>query len=101
LLVCSGADLLVTASLLHRHPAFYESNPVAHWFFARWNLAGMVLFKFSLVGLAIALSELIERRRPGWGKVILWLGCAGALYALSKGLRLYLGFDGLPASGGD
>jgi hypothetical protein len=85
----------MTASLLHAHPAFYESNPLAHWFFARWNLAGMVLFKFSLVAGVIALSELIERRRPGWGKLILWLGCLGALYAFAKGFRLYLGIEGL------
>jgi Domain of unknown function (DUF5658) len=50
LIVLSLADLLVTYSLLRRGPAFYESNPVAQWFFARWNIAGMALFQLGTMG---------------------------------------------------
>jgi hypothetical protein len=56
-------------------------------------MAGMVIYKFALVGFVIVLSEIIERRRPGWGKFILILGCAGALYAFSQGYRLYHALD--------
>ena len=93
LLAASVADLFMTITLLRQHPGAYESNPIARWFYGRWNIAGMVLYKFAIVGFIIALSELIERRRPGWGKFIVILGCAGALYAFTKGYRLHGGFD--------
>lgn len=90
LLVLGAIDLYLTFTLLRRSPAFFEANPVAHWFFARWNMAGMVLFKFAVLGFAIAASELIERRRPGWGKFVLAVGCFGTLYAIHKGYTLHL-----------
>lgn len=99
LLACSVADLFMTITLLRQHPGAYESNPAAQWFYARWNLAGMVFYKFGLIGFVIALSELIERRRPGWGKFILILGSAGALYAFTKGYRILGGFNTPPADG--
>ena len=59
----------------------------------RWNIAGMVVFKFASIGTAIAIGEFVERRRPGWGKFVLLVGCAAAAAAFWHGLRLYLGFD--------
>ena len=90
LVALSAADLFMTFTLLRTSPAFFESNPVANWFFARWNMAGMVLFKFSVIGGVIALSEIIERRRPGLGRFVLLIGCAGAGYAVYKGFSLYV-----------
>ncbi len=78
LVLLSMADLLLTYALLRRGAHFYESNPVAQWFFARWNIAGMTMFKFGLVGSIIIMGEIIESRRPGWGRAILGLGCAAA-----------------------
>ena len=79
LIALSAADVLVTYILLRRGPAFYESNPVAHWFFLRWNIAGMAVFKFSAMGLVIVIGEIVERHRPGWGRVLLLikLSCNG------------------------
>jgi hypothetical protein len=34
LLALSAADLFMTFALLRTSPAFFESNPVAQWFFA-------------------------------------------------------------------
>ncbi len=90
LLALSAADLFMTHSLLRRGPAFFESNPVAQWFYARWNMAGMVGFKFSVIAFVIVLAEIIERRRPGMGNVVLAVGCLGAIYAFVVGLRIYL-----------
>ncbi len=101
LVILSGADLFMTYTLLRASPTFFESNPVAQWFFARWNMAGMVAFKFSIIAGVIALAELIERRRPGRGKFVLMVGCLGAVYAVIVGLRLYLGHGAAPAGGGD
>ena len=33
LLFLSAGDLFMTFALLARNPAFFESNPIAHWFF--------------------------------------------------------------------
>jgi hypothetical protein len=90
LLFFSVADLLMTFILLSISPAFFESNPLAQWFFARWNMTGMVIFKFGLIGGVIAVAEFIERRRPGWGRFVLLVGCVGAAYAFLTGLRMYL-----------
>ncbi len=86
----SLADLLMTYALLRAGPRFYESNPVALWFFRHWNILGMTLFKFAVVGAVIGLSEVIERSRPGWGRLVLLIGCGAAAYAAVSGLRLYL-----------
>jgi hypothetical protein len=90
LIVLSFLDFFMTYTLLRAHPMFYESNPVAHWFFERWNVVGLIAFKFTVLGGAIALSEFIERCRRGWGRLVLWIGCLGTAYAVCKGVTLYL-----------
>jgi hypothetical protein len=101
LLVLSITDLFVTFSLLRTSPGFYESNPVALWVFQRWNIAGMTIFKFGAIAIAITLGEFIERRRPGWGKAVLLVGCAATAAVVWHGLWLYLGFAPMPIVGGD
>jgi hypothetical protein len=98
LIALSAADVFMTFYLLRTSPRFYESNPVAQWVFQRWNIAGMVIFKFAAIGIAIVLGEYIERRRPGWGKFVLLVGCAAAAVVFWHGLKLYLGFDAMPAA---
>ena len=88
LVLVSACDLLMTYTLLWRGAHFYEANPVAQWFFQRWNIAGMTFFKFGMVAVIVVLSEIIERHRPGWGKAIVLLGGAAALIAAVHGLRL-------------
>ena len=95
----SIADILDTFRLLHASQAYYESNPVAYWFFARWDMRGMIVFKFASIGFAIAAGELIERRRPGWGRLVLWVGCVAATAVVWHGFRLYMGLPGLPIPG--
>ncbi len=97
LIILSAADLLMTFALLQRSELFFESNPIAQWFFAKWNITGMVFFKFSLIGGVILLSEIIERKRPGWGRFVLLIGCVGAAFAVVQGGRLYLA-DMLPVA---
>jgi hypothetical protein len=90
LVALSAADLFMTYILLWTGQHFYESNPVAQWFFARWNVAGLTGFKFALVGLIVVLSEMIERHRPGVGRAILLLGSLAALVVVVHGLRLFM-----------
>lgn len=97
-LALSAADLFLTFALLQNHPRFVEANPVARWILERWNVAGMVVFKFGLVGFVITLGEVIERRRPGLGRLVLLLGCCVTAFAARRGLGLLLGVD--PGSSG-
>jgi hypothetical protein len=90
LVVLSAADLFMTFTLLQTSTRFVEGNPVAQWFLARWNIMGLVFFKFSMIGGVILASEIIERHRPGWGRFVLLVGCIGAAYACFQGLRLYM-----------
>ncbi len=101
LVTLSLTDLFVTFNLLRTSPRFYESNPVALWVFRRWDMAGMTLFKFAAISVTIALGELVERRRPGWGKAVLLVGCAATAVVVWHGLRLYLGFEPMPIVEGD
>lgn len=91
LIVLSAADLLMTVKLLRTSPRFFEGNPLANWFLARWNVAGLVMFKFGILAGVTVVSEFIERRRPGWGRLVLFIGCLGAAYAVYTGLKLYMG----------
>ena len=84
----SVADILITYALLRRGPSFYEANPVAQWFFQRWNIAGMAALKFSVIGAVIAMSEVIERKKPGWGRGVILLGCAASAAVVWHGARL-------------
>lgn len=101
LLALSATDLFVTFALLRTSPRFYESNPVALWVFSRWNMAGMTFFKFGAVAVAIALGEVIERRRPGWGKAVLLVGCVATAAVVWHGLRLYMGHGLGSIAGGE
>jgi len=101
LIALSIADIIMTCTLLRTSHIYYESNPVAGWFFARWNMTGMVVFKFAAIAFAIALGEMIERRRPGMGKLVLLIGCAAAAAVVWHSLRLFLGVPGLSVGGGE
>src|SRR4051794_35434648 len=58
LIALSMLDLLTTYALLRSYNDCYEANPVADFFFRRWNIFGMTMFKFSLVGVVIAACEI-------------------------------------------
>jgi hypothetical protein len=90
LVLLSLADLIVTYALLQRGIGAYEANPLANWWFRRWNVAGLAIYKFLLIGLIVTICEIVERHRPRLGQAILWLGCAGATVVAVRGLHLYV-----------
>ncbi len=91
LVALSVADLMTTYHLLRTHPKFYESNPVAQFVFARWNIAGMAVFKLSVVAFVVTVAEVAERKRPGLGKLVLFVGCLATGAVVFHGLRLAFG----------
>ena len=92
LIALSLLDLLVTYALLSNFTECYEANPVAQWFFQRWNIFGMAMFKFSLVAVVIVSSEIVERRRTGWGKFLLIFACVASGAVVYQGLDIMAGF---------
>lgn len=95
-LLMSIADLVMTYWLLSINPNVYESNPLANWFFANWNIAGMTFFKFGVVALVVIISEFVEHRRAGAGKFVLILGSLVTAAVVAYSLHLYLGFQEIP-----
>lgn len=91
LILLSLADLMVTYHLLRKGPGFYESNPIAQFFFARWNIAGMAVFKFSVVGFVVVAGEVVERSRPGLGRFVVLVGCLASAAVVCYGLKLAAG----------
>ena len=95
-LILSIADLVVTYWLLSYSPTFYESNPVANWFFKKWNFAGMTFFKFGVVAVVVVISEFVERKRPGTGKFVLILGSIVTAAVVAYSVRLYSTYRSVP-----
>jgi Domain of unknown function (DUF5658) len=89
LIALSLADLLTTYFLLRSYRECYEANPIAQYFFEHWNILGMTLFKFTLVAVVIAVCEIIERRRPCWGKLLMAFACLAAGAVVYQGLSIY------------
>ena len=90
LIALSVADLLLTHRLLAQGGGFYESNPLARWVFECWDVTGLIVYKFDLVGVIVVLGEVIERHRRGWGRAVVLFGCAAAALVYVQGLRLWL-----------
>ena len=61
-LLVSALDVFMTY-LLIRQPGFTEGNPVAAYFFHRWNIKGMVFYKFFMVGFITVITQIIARKR--------------------------------------
>lgn len=89
LVLVSMADLIMTYFLLSLDANFYESNPIANWFFTKWNIAGMTFFKFAVVAFVIVIAEFVERRRPGYGKFVLLVGIVVTAYVVYYSYNLY------------
>jgi hypothetical protein len=45
-----------------------EVNALANWIIERWDVPGMVVFKFALVVIVIVLCEIIGRRKDQTGR---------------------------------
>jgi hypothetical protein len=89
LILVSIGDLAMTYYLLSHDSRFYESNPIADWFFQRWNIAGMTFFKFAVVAFVIVIAEFVERKRKGTGKFVLLFGIVVTAYVIYYSYMLY------------
>jgi hypothetical protein len=80
----SALDVILTTVLLHFGAE--EVNLVANWVLGRYNIAGLVVFKFVLVSLVLSICEYVGHRRPKLGQwLIEWavgLTCIPVLLAI-------------------
>jgi len=79
-LLASVLDVIMTYLMLSDVPEpdgralFYESNPLARWFFEKWNLSGIVAFKFTMVAVVEVIAQIIALRRLQLGRQLLEFG---------------------------
>jgi hypothetical protein len=79
-LIVSVLDVLMTSLLLEDltgvtgQTIFYESNPVARYFFVGWGLRGIVYFKFLTVGLVEVIAHLVAMKKIAVARRLLEFG---------------------------
>ncbi len=66
----SALDIFATYILL-RDGNFFESNPIAQFFFNRWCIKGMVYYKLGMVAGICSIAHVVSLRRPEWARRLL------------------------------
>ncbi len=61
-LLVSALDVFMTY-LLIRRAGFTEGNPVAAYFLHRWDVKGLVFYKFFMVAFVTIITQIIARTR--------------------------------------
>jgi hypothetical protein len=79
-LIVSVLDVLMTCLLLQDltgatgRTIFYESNPIARYFFEHWQLGGIVYFKFGMVAFIEIIAHVIAIKKVPVGRRLLDFG---------------------------
>jgi hypothetical protein len=79
-LIVSVLDVLMTCLLLADltgvtgQAIFYESNPVARYFFEGWGLSGIIFFKFGMVAFIEIISQIVALKNEAAGRRLLEFG---------------------------
>jgi hypothetical protein len=72
----SGADLALTWVLVYLSGGvFYESNPVAGAWLARFGWPGLVAFKIGAFVLVVSSVVFIARHRPDGARLVMAFAC--------------------------
>jgi len=64
----SSLDLMLTWLVIHMEGS--ELNAAAVWVIQRWDLHGLIVFKFLLVTLVIGICEVVGRRNRPLGRAL-------------------------------
>ena len=78
-------DALATYLLLRRNTGYFESNPIARWFFHGWGFEGMVWFKVAMVLFVVTVAQLAARKDEQLARTLLVFGCiaVGSVFVYS------------------
>ncbi|GIX00725.1 MAG: hypothetical protein KatS3mg111_4057 [Pirellulaceae bacterium] len=85
-LLVSVLDIVLT-NLLLRQGAI-EANPIAAYFFYRWDFSGLVVFKMTVVAGVCVVAQWVARHNEATARRLLYVGIAivGAVVVYSAGL---------------
>lgn len=86
-------DIVATFALLRRESRYFESNPIARWFFEGWGFRGMVWFKLAMVVVVVAVTQIVARQNPALAQAVLVFGCTvvAGVFLYSYWLGTHLG----------
>ncbi len=70
-----------------------ETNPIANYFFRRWNIQGLVAFKMVVVAVVTVLAQVVARKNLKRAKQLLYIG-TGIVFAVVvySGMLVYQHF---------
>jgi hypothetical protein len=85
----ASLDIMLTWVVLHLGGR--ELNHVADWVLNRWDLPGMVIFKFSLVTLVVVICEVVGHVRGPLGrKLAEWAVAVTAIPVVVAAVQLFV-----------
>jgi len=72
LLLMSALDVMMTWTIFHFKGV--EANPIADWIIKRYELNGMIIYKFALITFFISVCEIVGSLREKTGRKLSRLG---------------------------
>ena len=66
--------IAATYALLQRNTGYFESNPIARWFYHGWGIRGMIYFKLAMVLLVVVSMQIVARKHPQLARAVLIFG---------------------------
>lgn len=88
-LLFASLDIMITWVILHLEGR--ELNMIADWVIQRFDLIGVVLYKFGLFLFVVAVCEVIGRRRPGLGEKLARWAVVVTAFPVVVGILALLG----------
>ena len=67
-------DVVTTYLLLRRNSGYFESNPIARWFYHGWGFEGMVWFKVAMVLFVVTVAQLAAHKDERLARSLLVFG---------------------------
>ncbi len=68
-------DAVAVYALLRRNSHYFESNPVARWFYKGRSFRGMVWFKMAMVFFVITIAQVVARQNEPLVRLLVVFGC--------------------------
>lgn len=78
-------DVIATFALLRRNSHYFESNPIARWFYEGWGFRGMVWFKMAMVLFVVAVAQFVAKQNEPLARLLLVFGsiAVGSVFVYS------------------
>lgn len=87
-IVVNCLDIFLTHKLLQAGAV--EANPIANYFFGRWDFNGMIAFKLAIVAVVCVIAQVIALKRFKTAQALLIIGTLLVSAVVVYSIRLYL-----------